>query len=263
VYVCAAHTDATGRDFFREKEGVPYRKFGGVELFLSNLIWKKTDGYMDEEKGVVVNNRLTSRACTLAPSTSLCLAYPLLPEDNIDETVLPGTIGMFFEAEKTKFSLVDLWIGNLNKIPVRNCETLPSELHRFVRTMPSDSDRDKKIVGIMFASSCRIDVPNHVKKDWSLGPQINLSVHKGDPAWLIHAPGQYADFPRMSLDRYVRQGITIRKPGDCVMCRGSSGDKVHIGFTDWSDGPYLDGLLCRPCFKNASSSWMRLLDQVE
>lgn len=250
--------------FYRADEQSPYRKLEELDLFLSILRWHHTDGYMSADGVVREYGKANSkaRACTLAPSHYRCLAYPITKLDQIKEDIIPGSFGVWNEKDKVRYKDVGLHLGNILKIPV-NPGKVPAELLPYVRQMPSEYDQSKIITGIMFALSNKFEAPLVIKNNWSLGPDAEIPIGNKLPTWIIHAPGQYALFPHMKRDSYCQYAIGIREPGACVVCHGNSGDKVHFGAVNASPELYLDGILCRVCFKKASGDWIALMNSIE
>jgi hypothetical protein len=66
---------------------------------------------------------------------------------------------------------------------------------------------------------------------------------------------------RIPLDAtWNRYLIVDANPGQCPVCAGASGERKHLGFITWSNGPMPSGMICRACSKDFFKSVQDFLD---
>lgn len=95
---------------------------------------------------------------------------------------------------------------------------------------------------IIFAVSAPYIRPVEVR-DWHFAPDP-----LADGSKLLQTPGHYnPDLKLGSAFDWNRYIVTDMDPGDCIACRGQSGDRKHFGHLSFP-GPVRQGLLCRTCF---------------
>lgn len=115
---------------------------------------------------------------------------------------------------------------------------------------------------IRFAVSAPILAPEEVQPSWFLNPKAYDPKEDLHP---IHPPGHYPEggvIPTLSVESFQNIGVLKTDPGPCVVCRGSSGERVHwVTLQVKEIGP--TGHICKSCFKDATDQWVSIVNSVE
>ncbi len=77
---------------------------------------------------------------------------------------------------------------------------------------------------------------------------------------VIQAPGHYAGHSLWTLEDVNRMARVRCAPGPCVVCRGTSGETVHLAPLFQGQTVYPSGHICRACTAEAFRAWQALLD---
>lgn len=228
---------------------------GELCLFLSNYTDNST--CVKREDYTVGINKYSDFYYDLEESKYLSLVYPTnLKEDSKD--ILYG-----FEAFRHVGLSADLNSRNhvrvgdntdLSKV-VYN-EFIPEELQPYVCSASKGSIsylRNKLL--IHFTCSEYILNPKLYKK-WHLSKEIEAHT----PYKIINAPGWYPEKELYhDFGETQTMGIVDKDPGQCVVCRGKSGERRHIGSIR-PEGNYVSGLICKACAPGVFKEWKKLLE---
>jgi hypothetical protein len=104
--------------------------------------------------------------------------------------------------------------------------------------------------------------PNHTHKHWKTGEVIEFA-HSGGS--MIQAPGCYplAGYVAGPGEPWNQKIACTRKPGECVVCHGASGEWRHLGNTTFGpDGVYATGLVCKTCLPQAFAQWLQIVGNL-
>ena len=133
-------------------------------------------------------------------------------------------------------------------------EKVPEELRPFIfNWRPRRPDPGHP--AIRFHYSDQILVPKEQRAEWSHGlrftPESQCLLPPGG-----HSPAGDQWPGAESWNRYLR---VEQDPGDCILCGGASGDRVHFGHVTWGPKAYATGLICRTCFPKFAEGILQAL----
>ena len=241
VVVCSRQTKVG--QFYRLPGENHYQSLSAVELYLSK--WWDQHLCVKREGDVFYYD--------LHPAPWVYLVAPVTQEESkaMDKT------WDLSDAFRASFRAVGLQPDlNLRDV-VRTGTVVPENLQSWVRPIRRRYGNETKTFdGLAFVCSENILSPHVVQPEWK-------RVAGGKDFDVLQAPGQYprADYHSGVAMEWNRVTVCERDPGPCVMCRGASGQRLHIGQIAISqEGAYPIGLVCRSCFPEATKQWQAVLD---
>jgi hypothetical protein len=210
-----------------------YGYIGRLELYLSQ--WT--------DHGLCVKRDGDQYYFDLHPATTLKLVFPILH-------------GEYDEIYK-KINCKPLFRGNssfgTDTVYINVKEQIPNELVKYIQQRKTTT-RVPARDAIIFMRSDYIWVPRIKQEKWHPGFRV---TSKDPPFVTIQAPGWYNEEAIVSLEDINGFGLTDCDPGKCIICRGTSGERKHIGVVR---GAYLQHHICKCCAKQTFNQWLELLD---
>lgn len=93
-------------------------------------------------------------------------------------------------------------------------------------------------------------------ESWHLG--LGVEPRHGASFTTLQSPGFYNGAPVTAIEDINCWAISDCDPGPCIICRGRSKERRHLGTFQ---GSYLKGHMCKICAKQAFEAWSKILDE--
>lgn len=252
VYIASTLTWGGSDCIYRQPGKRAYKSMGRLELFLSG--WD--DGIS------CVGKSGDMRKFDLREAPTVCLVYPLLPEER------KGLDGRWSDQNFKSVGLYCALNGEPRVVYPSVEDEVPDELEPFLldyQLLIRNEWKTKK--GIRFAISEVIEAPIECRDTWNLGTDFSRpdktykeETYKGYTAVTVQAPGHYSGLKITDIESINRICFVDRDPGKCICCHGRSGARKHFAIVVTGQAVYTDGLICMACLPNAAKKWQELLD---
>lgn len=239
VVVCSRQTKQG--QFYRLPGEDHYQSLSAEELYLSR--------WWDEHR--CVRREGDTYYYDLHPAPWVSLVAPIAQDES--KAMDKGQPHTFNDA----FRAVGLRTNFNDRNDVYTSGATPPDLRPWVRPIRRRwGSGTRTMDGLEFVCSEEILSPTVTIPEWTRVPG-------GKNFDVLQAPGQYPgeNYHSGVAMEWNRVTVCERDPGPCVMCRGSSGQRRHLGQIAMSqEGAYPIGLICRSCFPEATKQWQAVLD---
>ncbi len=228
---------------FRRPGGTSYEKVNELEAFLST--WKVLD----------YDHKTSPNGRDLTEADAIHIVYPLRPDEH--------SMKSWIERDANDFKSVGLYeeINSNRSVFRTEGVTVPDDLAPYVAEYTKDRRgeyKQKPIRGILFAISEAIERPRFRKEVWHVGYEGVVDDRHITRAATLHPPGHYSGRAIISSEGLNNVLVLEEAPGDCVVCHGQSGERVHVAFA--SNGrPSCH--ICRKCSKDGFAAWQQIMDE--
>ena len=185
------------------------------------------------------------------PTTTLRVVVPLLKgEHGRSENIL----------EAYDQAGIDIDANPSRAVPVlsmHDTELVENGLTEYVQDLRHSRNR-QTYKGLRFAASGGYQNPTRVETTWHLDKEARKGKYNDTPFHAVMPPGGFGE-GTLSLDNLTRYVIIEQDPGDCIVCKGSSGQSRHFGTLAFGPGAYTRDLICNHCFKAFSTQVLHML----
>jgi hypothetical protein len=248
------------------KSNITHVKYPGSDVYqkapeaLSLFLSQYTDNHtcVKREDYNISGNSYSNFYYDLEESQYLYLIYPTNLNDDTD--ILYGYssfrhVGLFPGLNSRELVVVG---NNKNSQTVYNSH-IPRELLPYVREAHKAARPYLKHKLVIDFTSSELILNPKVYKGWHLGKEAEVKSSFKP----INSPGwYYKDESPFAFEDTQRMAIVDKDPGGCIVCRGKSEEKRHIGvIVPEGAYSYVGSLICRSCAPGVFKEWKRMLSQ--
>jgi len=215
---------------FKHPTGERYVRLGPLDIFLSDY-----DGFeipSEDKNGI--------KRFDLSEAQTVRLVYPVKRDEIACRTdcFIPHGIKE--------------GVPPIHTVYCSNIDSVPDKLERFI-VKEKVGRAGATIRSVIFVLSEPFVRPSIRRDSWHIGTSTKRFV-------TLQPPGRYCADEITSLFEFNNIVIVERDPGRCLVCRGNTGERIHLGVIRTLPDIVPENLICRKCTGRTFDDWQDALD---